>query len=232
MIIIDNLTNGIFKKEAKNRFLCNIEINDKQEECYIPSSSKLENYIRLRNKPVLCLQNKSPKSRTKLSLFAVKYRNKYIVLNLSILNNLIFSELDNPILKLDTINLSSLPKMEKSFGGYKTDIYYNSAGIDNIIEIKGILSTTKKAGFPSVYSERSINQLIQLKNLLINGTKVHYFLVSLSPFVKEIELNNQFVEYLSLFKECISYGMCVQAVSTSFNGRELILKEKIKLSIP
>lgn len=202
-----NLTTieGTFLEECSNRFLCKVLINNKIEECYVPSSSKLSNYIKLKNKKVLLTTNINPKARTKYSLFAVKYYNKYIMLNLNIVNKLLLNHLINS----DTLSY----KVEHRIGNYKCDIFFPDE--NHIVEAKGIICTTKSCIFPLVSSDRSISQLKEISNLLTQGYKVSYYLVSLSPIVKSINLDESH-EFTKLIKECLNLGMNLSAFKIEY----------------
>lgn len=43
---------GTFKEETKNRFLCQVTIDSKDVECYIPSSCRLGNFIDMKGRTV------------------------------------------------------------------------------------------------------------------------------------------------------------------------------------
>lgn len=86
----NQLIEGVFIEESKNRFLCKVLIDNKVCECYVPSSSRIENYLNVKGKKVLLTPNKS-NSRTNYSLFAVKFYNKYILLNLNLTNKVVES---------------------------------------------------------------------------------------------------------------------------------------------
>lgn len=74
---------GTFKKELKNRFLCEVQIDGTDVVCYVPSSCHLSNFLKLEGKKVLLVPTKTPNSRTPYALFAVPYKRNYIVLNIS-----------------------------------------------------------------------------------------------------------------------------------------------------
>lgn len=40
----DRFVSGIFKRELKNRFLCEVAINNQDNICYVPSSCHLSNF--------------------------------------------------------------------------------------------------------------------------------------------------------------------------------------------
>ena len=56
MQIVDtpqNFIEGIFVKELKNRFLCEVIIDGVSTICYVPSSCHLSNFLSLEGKQVL-----------------------------------------------------------------------------------------------------------------------------------------------------------------------------------
>lgn len=209
---------GKFIEECPNRFLALVDINEEVMECYVPSSSRLSNYLKLEGKEVLLTENKNKKSRTQYTLYAVKYYGKYILLNL---NNI------NKIVGQKYLNRSDI-SYEKNIDGYKSDIFLNND--KKIIEIKGLIGIKKEVYFPTVYSERAIIQLEKLKALLLEGYKVEYYLVSLSPIIRKINKNPIFNEYLERFSECISLGMTVNTLAINIDDLNNITFKKIKFN--
>ena len=53
-------TKGTFKKELKNRFLCEVQINGEDVVCYVPSSCHLSNFLQLEGKKVLLTPTQTP----------------------------------------------------------------------------------------------------------------------------------------------------------------------------
>ena len=51
----DRFVSGIFKRELKNRFLCEVVINNQDNICYVPSSCHLSNFLSLENKKVILI---------------------------------------------------------------------------------------------------------------------------------------------------------------------------------
>lgn len=89
MIISEDIVEGIFIEESKDRFLCSVLVDECVLECYVPSASKLKNYLNMKNKRVLLVKNKKLNSRTKYSVFAVKYYNQYIIVSLLVVNRVL-----------------------------------------------------------------------------------------------------------------------------------------------
>lgn len=210
---------GIFLRESKNRFLCEVIIDNEVCECYIPSSSRLENYINLRNKKILLLKNKGTNIRTKYSVFAVKYYNKYIILNLSYANKILENEIIEKRLYTECGNFLR----EHKIGDYKADFFIEDSAKGIVVEVKGLIDTRKMASFPTVFSERAIGQLEKIEGLLREGYKVDYYIISLSPIVKKIDINTEQISFFNLLKACVSKGMRVHALVANMNINQVTI---------
>ena len=77
---------GRFVRELKNRFLCEVKIDGKVEECYVPSSCHLSNFLQLKGKRVVLVPTQGKNPRTRYALYAAPYRKNYIILNTSLSN--------------------------------------------------------------------------------------------------------------------------------------------------
>lgn len=219
---------GTFIRESPNRFLCEVEIFGEVHECYIPSSSRIENYLSMRNKKVLLTENKV-KRRTKYSLFAVSVKEKYVIVNLNMVNSL----LKNLILQGKLKDYKGyLAKNEVYTDGYKADLLLCKGEVEIIAEVKGVISEQSIVCFPQVHTERGVQQLIQLKSLLLHGKKVHYFFVSLSPFVNTIKISNNNVKYLEAISSCLELGMKIIVLQITYDGAIIKLgKRRIAFEI-
>ncbi len=217
----EELIEGTFIEESKNRFICTVLINNVRHECYVSSSSRLENFINLKNKRVLLSNNHTKGKRTRYTLFAVYHRKKLIILNLNIVNKLfeyiIKSGQYTEYHGYDTV------KKESEYRGYKADILLD--GTEKlIIENKALISTDKNIEFPTVYSERAIRQLKKLDMLLSEGCKVYYNFIALSPFINSVQISNKEVEYNRAFMQCVNHGMQVNGYRLYYEAN--ILKSK------
>lgn len=214
---------GIFVKEIKNRFLCFVMIDDKEVKCYVPSSSRLENYINLKNKKVLLTINRGRNISTKYSVFAVKYYNKYIILNLHYANKLFEFKLSEGA--YEEYSGSRPCKREIKIDGYKADLFYETTE-KIIIENKAIISTKRKTTFPIANSQRGIEQLKKLEVLLKKGYKVNYNLISLSPYVKTVKVDANKSEFYEHFLRCIRNGMQVFGYCLYISGQDMHIESK------
>ncbi len=224
-MLFSNLQTGVFKEELKNRFLCLVEISGVDTLCYIPSSCRLSNFVDLRGKTVLLKSIESSNSRTKYSVFALKYGRRYILLNMSQSNRLIEESL--PSRRFSFLGRRTNILREYKEKNYKCDIFIKDT--KTIIEIKSILAFSNDAYFPSVYSQRAIDQLRQIYELLMEGYKVVYIFVSMNPIVENVIVNSSINEYYSLFQMCISKGMLVKGYTVSTNQNSSTINREISI---
>jgi DNA-binding sugar fermentation-stimulating protein len=225
----ENFIEGIFIKELNRRFVGEVLVNGNIQECHIASSTKLWQYLKLRHKSVILTENKDLNRRTRYNLVAVKYYNKFILLNLNIANKLVEEYLIN---MRESKNQSIALTKEKLIKGYKADfVLFNDEENLEIIEVKSVLSTRRITKFPNVYSERMVNQLERILLLLQQNIKVSYYIVALSPIIKEIIINSEYVKFYRLFHECISKGMDLKGFSLKYENNEFFIVENLYIKI-
>ena len=217
---------GIFKQELKNRFLCEVEIDGESTVCYVPSSCHLSNFLDLQGKSVLLVPTQSKNARTKFALFAIPYKKSYIVLNTSMANRAVKNSINGR--KFTYLRTRKTIYTEHYVEGYKSDIFIQDT--NTIIEIKSVLSIDQIARFPTVFSERSMNQLEQLRGLLSFGYHVHYFIVSLNPYVKSIDLIPD-AQFTPLLQSCVNLGMTLSAFSIRIINNKVCIDKKLPLLI-
>ena len=213
---------GTFVRELKNRFLCEVKIDGKVEECYVPSSCHLSNFLQLKGKKVILVPTQGKHPRTRYALYAMPYKRNYIVLNTSLSNTAIENSIHNR--RFSFLGTRNEIIREHSIDGYKADIYIPTS--KTIIEIKSILSSTDTAVFPTVYSERTQNQLKSIQALLDEGYKVCFIIVSLNPYLKEIVINKDTEFYLELCK-CKENGMKLRAYTSCLQDNSIFIKKEI-----
>lgn len=221
----DNFKTGIFIRELKNRFLCEVEIDSESVVCYVPSSCHLSNFLKLYKKKVLLIPTATSKSRTPYALFAVPYKRSYIVLNTSMANRAIEASIQSRLFSYLGKRKNVLK--EYSVSGYKCDLYIEDT--DTIIEVKSVISTDARALFPTVYSERTLKQLRSLREILNLGRKACFCIVSLHPYVKEIAIN-QATDFYSELKQCMDLGMRLHGYTTRLSESGLRIEHEIPVS--
>jgi len=63
-----------------------IEIEGKEELCYVASSSKLNHYLEIEQNEILVRENKSTNSELKYRVLAIKINNEWIIVDLQLIN--------------------------------------------------------------------------------------------------------------------------------------------------
>ncbi|NLL06147.1 MAG: DNA/RNA nuclease SfsA [Clostridiaceae bacterium] len=198
------LESGIFIEECKSRFLCKVFIKEQEELCYVSSSLKLAPFIDLRGKEVLLTKNKGTGKRTKYTLYAIKTKESQILLNLSFVNKLLFTELSK--LEGPYLGSSQIFSEKKISENLKSDFYIEGEK-KIIVEAKGIISLNEVALFPAMKVERAVVQLKEFQKLLKKGFSVHYCLVLMNPAIKSIKLDKSKVDFYKGYRNCIKKGM-------------------------
>lgn len=215
---------GIFVKELKNRFLCEVLISGTSTVCYVPSSCHLGNFLELQGKKVLLVPTSTPNAQTRYSLYAVPYKRSYIVLNTSMANRAVECSLQRR--QFSFLGKRTHFFAEHQVDRYKTDLYIEDT--NTIIEVKSVLSLDEIAKFPTVFSERSLTQLAKLSKFLECGYRVHYCIVSLNPYVKSIQILSN-TAFRPMLDECLSNGMTISGHSCRIRNGSVQLENALPI---
>ena len=219
-----NLRKGVFLSEQKNRFLCSVQIDKKTVPCYVPSSCHLANFMNLNGKTVLLAPTQAA-SKTDYSLYAIPYKRKHILLNTSLANTAITANINSR--RFSYLGKRKSIKKEYTYNNYKCDLYIEDS--NSIIEIKSVISINEPAVFPTVYSERTIEQLNRIEKMLLSGCHIYWFFVSLNPYTRTL-LIDKTTPFYSNFKKCVDYGMIVKGYTCFQKEDSLIIGSEIPVS--
>lgn len=226
VINTEHYTHAFFRKELKNRFLCEVDINGVSTVCYVPSSCHLSNFLKLEGKEVLLVKTKTKGARTEFALFAVQYRRSYIILNSSLANSTVENNIHSR--RFSYLGKRNNVYKEHYVDDYKCDLFLEDT--NTIIEIKSVISTETTAIFPTVFSERSLSQLNRIRDFLRKGINVHYIIVSLNPYVKKVKINPDSLFY-EMFNQCVGLGMTVVALSCKLRDDRTIIQSFLPILI-
>ena len=215
---------GIFLRELKNRFLCEVEIDDTPTICYVPSSCHLGNFLQLKGKQVLLIKNQGEKTRTKYALFAMPYKRSYILLSPATANQAVALSLKSR--RFSFLGSRQRFQPEYTIDGYKADLYIEDT--HTIVEIKAVITTQASAVFPTVFSERTLKQLTALDQRLNSGQRACMLIISLSPYVQTLQINTK-TEFFEKLRCCIDKGLILRSFCCRYDPKEGI---KIDKSIP
>ena len=195
---------GVFLEECKNRFRCLVKIRDKEEICYLSSSSKLTPFIQLQGREVLLVKNLSSKSKSAYTVHAVKSDTGYILLNLGHVNTLLMTEFEKPgSLYAGAKNICREKIVHRN---HRADFYIEQEQ-RTVIEAKGLITEKAVSYLPSMNVERAVTQLKIFKKLLKAGCEVHYYLVLMNPAIGSVKLDKARTDYYKEFRVCIKSGM-------------------------
>ena len=84
---------GTFLREQKTRFLCDVVVDNKDVECYIPVSCKISKLVDLTGKEVVLQPVENINARTKFSVYAARLGKYYVLLNLAEANRVLEAQL-------------------------------------------------------------------------------------------------------------------------------------------
>ena len=198
MHMIKTLIKAQFVAEDKTRFSCTVSLNNKMTKCYVPSTCKLRNLLDLECSDALLTNNTYQKNVSPYSLFALKIKGEYVIIN---------SGFANRVVKHILMSKHQEIFAEKVVKNYKCDFYLKQK--NKIIEVKSIISDKAAILLPNIKSQRAIMQLRQIKSLLTEGYNVEYYFVLFAPFLKKCVVDSR-SEYGELLKDCIENGMKIK----------------------
>ena len=90
------------------------------------------------------------------------------------------------------------------------------------------MSENDEAVFPTVFSERTQNQLKSIQEMLDKGYKVVFIIVSLNPYIKKLTIDIS-TEFYSELTRCIEKGMEIRAYTSHLKDYEIEIKKQIPL---
>lgn len=175
---------GTFLEECNNRFISLVNVDGNNVEAYVQCSCRLDNFVDLRGKTVYLKKISNPR-RAKYIIIAFKKGNSFALLSPKYANDLFFDFLKSR--RASLFGPRKNIKKEYTVENYKSDYYIFDS--KTIIEVKALLSMDTISMFPTVYSERALNQLDKIEHLLEIGYTVYYEIVSINPTIKKVMLN-------------------------------------------
>ncbi len=221
---MDELYEGIYLQEDRNRFLCTVLVEGKEEKCYVPASCKLEKLISLSGEMVVLKPIKKADSNLRFSLYAVKKGKSWILLNLSEANTVLGEHLNKKC--FDYLGNRKSQIYEKRIGNYKADIFLPES--NTLVEVKTILTEKRQGIFPGIASKRTKEQLRTITALLEKGYRACFMIMSLNPRTKEIVIAE---EMKATIEAACSKGMICRAYSIRFRNQKPVVGEEVRILI-
>lgn len=215
---------GIFVGEDTFRFHCRVLVDGVESLCYMPSNCKLGKIVSLVGREVYLKKYEGPSEKFEYVVQAVKFKNAIVLINLNYLNRVVEKQIHRKI--FDFLEERKELRREFSIGNYKSDFWINSS--NTIIEVKSVLSWENIAGYPIKSVERSISQLDKIMELLKSGYRFYYLIFSLSPYVREIHIDNE-SRYGKKLQECQKEGLEIMAFTIGYRKDEFYIKKQIPI---
>ena len=159
----------------RNRFICEIEIDGKKEDCHVKNTGRLRELLQP-GAEVYVEVSKNPERKTKYDLVTVVKDGRYVNID-SFAPNLAVGEYLHKIYPDGKI----VP--EKKYGNSRFDFYVENGEERLFIEVKGVtLFKDGKALFPDAPTERGIKHLSELAKCRNDGYTAKVFFIIASDF--------------------------------------------------
>lgn len=165
--------NNVKKAEfviRRNRFICEIMIDGKKEDCHVKNTGRLAELLIPGTEIYVEVSTKAER-KTKYDLVTVVKDGKYINID-SFAPNLAVGEY------LQSLYPKAKIIPEKKFGNSRFDFYVESDSEKGFVEVKGVtLFRDGKALFPDAPTERGIKHLAELSECVKQGFFAKVFFV-------------------------------------------------------
>lgn len=213
---------GTFIAELRNRFRGVVSIAGTEMDCYIPSSCRISNFLDMTGHKVLLVPTNSTKAKAKYALFAVEYRNRYILLNTVMANRIVEEQLRRRL--FCSLGKRTRVQREANVDGYKCDLYIEDT--DTLVEIKSLIAIASVAEVFSVESARAVEQLAMILQRLRSGKRAAIVFVAMSPFIRRVTADKESACGNLLF-QCCEAGLELICVSTVYDSGQVLVKKRL-----
>ncbi len=188
-------------KQAKfisrpNRFIANIEIEEKIKECHIKNTGRCKELL-TNNAQIYVQESDNPDRKTKYDLISV-YKGQRLINMDSQIPNKVFHEwlLNGNLFK----NITKV-KPECTYKSSRFDFYVEADNKKIFIEVKGVtLEEENIVMFPDAPTKRGIKHLKELSSSIANGYEAYVvFIIQMSNvlyFTPNIKTHKEFNEEL------------------------------------
>ena len=160
----------------------------------------------------------------KYSVYAAQFKNSYVLVNQASANALVSNALGRKC--FEAIGKSKSVIREKVIDGYRCDLYLPDS--NTVLEVKTVLATGPSVEFPTIRSERRLQQLGKIEKLLDNGVGAYLVIVALNPYIREVTLSGS-VCFQTALTRCISKGMELISVGVSISHGEFVIQRSVDL---
>lgn len=214
-----------------NRFVAEIEINNKIELCHIKNTGRCKELL-IKNATIYVQENIKKERKTKYSLISVLKKDLHINMDSQIPNYVALEAIKNN--KIEEIQNISFLKAEAKYLNSRFDIYFEkNNGKKGFIEIKGVtLEENGVLKFPDAPSKRAvkhINELIQAKN---EGYEVYIlFIIQMEKAIYFTPNKETDKDFFNALLKAKNGGISILAYNCFISKDEIYIKHKIEIKI-
>ena len=226
----ENIKKAIFL-ERKNRFIAEIEINNKIELCHVKNTGRCKELF-IKGATIYVQENDKAERKTKYSLISILKGNKHINIDSQIPNYVAMEAIKQKNIK-EIENISFL-KGEVKYKNSRFDIYFEKEnGEKGFIEVKGV--TLEEDGivkFPDAPSERAVKHINELIDAKKEGYDAYILFIIQMKNVKYFEPNKStHLEFANALKNAKENGVKILAYDCFVNETKIELKDAIKVKL-
>ena len=212
----------------KNRFICEIEIDNKTFPCHVKNTGRLKELL---IPGTICYVQESDNAerKTKYSLVAVHKSDEVVNIDSQAPNKVFYEWVRNGGFVDDV----TLIKPETTFGNSRFDCYIETDKKNIFVEVKGV--TLEKEGvalFPDAPTERGVKHLKELCECVRSGYEAYIVFVvqmkGVHTFSPNEETHKEFAETL---KECRKNGVNILCVDCDVTSDTLNISKRIDVKL-
>ncbi len=224
----NNILQGRFISRP-NRFIANIEINNKIEVCHVKNTGRCKELLIPEETTVFVQENDNPKRKTKYSLITVRKGERLINMDSQVPNKVVYEW----IKKGNLFNNPSVIKTEKTYDKSRFDLYVEEGDRKAFIEVKGVtLEEDGVVRFPDAPTERGVKHVNELCKCIDNGYEAYIIFViqmkDVSYFEPNIRTHKEFGEAL---KEAKKHGVNILAVDCNVTEDSIDINNYIEVKV-
>lgn len=223
----NNILKGKFISRP-NRFIANIEINNKVETCHVKNTGRCKELL-IPEAEVFVQKNDNPKRKTKFSLIGVKKNNRMINMDSQVTNKVVHEWISKGYLFKDIIKI----KPESKYNNSRFDFYIETKNEKAFIEVKGVtLESEGIVKFPDAPTERGVKHVRELCDSIKEGYEAYVIFViqmkDVFHFEPNVETHKEFAEALRQAERC---GVHILALDCEVTEDSIDIRDYVKVLI-
>lgn len=211
-----------------NRFIANVEIDDKVEVCHVKNTGRCKELL-IPGAVVYLEVSTNPNRKTKYDLIAVE--KVELLINMD-------SQAPNKVVKewLAAGGLYPEPgtiKAEYSYGESQIDFYIEDENRRALIEVKGVtLERDGVAAFPDAPTERGIKHIRHLIRALREGYEAYLvFVIQFKPVKYFVPNDSTHPAFGQVLREAAEAGVGVLAYDCKVTADTMLLDHSIRVKL-